>query len=104
VGWESRSLSKIQQCFSHCAKDYVLALGLDCKASAIECFLITGDEALRRRARRFGVDSVDAPHLVQLFAETKLLTAAQPCLDRMRLLGFGIPQPVYEEILRQLGE
>ncbi|MGH9843992.1 MAG: hypothetical protein ACREEM_35095, partial [Blastocatellia bacterium] len=83
------------------ADRHVLALGLDCKASTTECFLITGDEALRRRAQKFGLASVDAPHIIQLFAEAKLITAARPHLDQMRQQGFGLTQQVYEEILRQ---
>lgn len=86
------------------ADRHVLALALDRQTSTTECFLITGDEALRRRAKRFGINSVDAPHLIQLFAEAKFITAAKPHLDQMRQQGFGITEHVYEDILRQLGE
>lgn len=86
------------------ADRHVLALALDRHASVPDTFLITGDEKLRRRAQKFGLASVDAPHIIQLFAEAKLITAARPHLDHMRQQGFGITQQVYEEILRQLGE
>ena len=86
------------------ADRHVLALAIDRQASIPDCFLITGDEKLRRRALRFGIASVDAPHLIQLFAESGFITAAKPHLDQMRLLGYGITDEVYEEILSQLGE
>jgi predicted nucleic acid-binding protein len=86
------------------ADRHVLALAIDRQASIPDCFLITGDEKLRRRAMRFGVASIDAPHLIQLFAEGGLITAAKPHLDQMRSLGYGIADEVYEEILSQLGE
>jgi predicted nucleic acid-binding protein len=86
------------------ADRHVLALAIDRQASIPDCFLITGDEKLRRRAMRFGIASVDAPHLIQLFAEGGFITAAKPHLDQMRLLGYGITDEVYEEILSQLGE
>ena len=79
---------------------HVLALAVDHQPS----FLVTGDESLRRRAQALGVPSVDAPHLIQLFAEAKLIAAAKPHLDQMRQRGYGIPQDVYEQILRDLGE
>lgn len=82
----------------------VLALAIDRQLSIPDCFLITGDEKLRRRALRFGIGSVDAPHLIQLFAEGGFITAAKPHLDQMRLLGYGIREEVYEEILHRLGE
>lgn len=86
------------------ADRHVLALAIDRQASIPDCFLITADEKLRRRALRFGIASVDAPHLIQLLAEAKFIAAAKPRLDQMRLLGYGITQEVYEEILRRLGE
>ena len=86
------------------ADRHVLALAIDRQASIPDCFLITGDEKLRRRAQRFGIASVDAPHLIQLLTEGGFITAAKPHLDQMRLLGYGITQEVYEEILRRLGE
>jgi len=86
------------------ADRHVLALALDRQASTADCYLITGDESLRRRAQRFGLASVDAPHLIQLFAEATLIAAAKPHLDLMRQRGFGITQQDYDEILRQLGE
>jgi len=86
------------------ADRHVLALAIDRQASIPDCFLITGDEKLRRRAQRFGIASVDAPHLIQLLTEGGFITAAKPHLDKMRLLGYGITQEVYEEILRLLGE
>jgi len=86
------------------ADRHVLALAIDRQASIPDCFLITGDEKLRRRAMRFGIASIDAPHLIQLFAEGSFITAAKPHLDQMRSLGYGITQKVYEEILSRLGE
>jgi predicted nucleic acid-binding protein len=86
------------------ADRHVLALAIDRRASIPDCFLITGDEKLRRRAMRFGIASVDAPHLIQLFAEGGFITAAKPHLDQIRSLGYGITDEVYEEILSQLGE
>jgi predicted nucleic acid-binding protein len=83
---------------------HVLALALDHQTSTPDCFLITGDEKLRRRAQKFGLASIDAPHLIQLFAEANLITAAKPHLDQMRQQGFGITQQDYEDILRRLGE
>jgi len=53
---------------------------------------------------RFGIASIDAPHLIQLFAEGGFIAAAKPHLDQMRLLGYGITDEVYEEILSRLGE
>lgn len=86
------------------ADRHVLALALDRQITTPHCFLITGDEALRRRAQRFALAAVDAPHLIQLFAEARLITAAKPHLDLMRQRGFGITPQVYDDILRQLGE
>jgi predicted nucleic acid-binding protein len=86
------------------ADRHVLALAIDRQASIPDCYLITGDEKLRRRALRFGIGSVDAPHLIQLLAEAGLIRAAKPHLDQMRLRGYGITQEIYEEILRQMGE
>lgn len=86
------------------ADRHVLALAIDRQASIPDCFLITGDEKLRRYALRFGIASVDAPHLIQLLAEGGFITEAKPHLDQMRQLGYGITQEVYEEILRLLGE
>ena len=78
----------------------MLASALDHQPSC----LITGDEALRRRAQRLGIPSIDAPHVIQLLAEVKLIAAAKPHLDQMRQRGYGIPQAVYERILRDVGE
>ncbi|MBO0722795.1 MAG: hypothetical protein J2P41_18365 [Blastocatellia bacterium] len=86
------------------ADRHVLALAIDRQVAIPECFLITGDEKLRRRALRFGIGSVDAPHLIQLLAEAGFITAAKPHLDQMRSRGYGITQENYEEILKQLGE
>ena len=77
-----------------------LALALDYRPSC----LITGDEARRRRAQRLGIPSIDAPHVIQLLAETKLIAAAKPHLNQMRQRGYGIPRAVYERILRDVGE
>jgi predicted nucleic acid-binding protein len=86
------------------ADRHVLALAIDRQVSIPDCFLITGDEKLRRHALRFGIGSVDAPHLIQLLAEAGLIMAAKPHLDQMRLRGYGITQEIYEEILLRLGE
>jgi len=40
----------------------------------------------------------------KLCAEAKLIAAAKLHLDRMRQRGYGIPQAVYERILRDVGE
>jgi predicted nucleic acid-binding protein len=53
---------------------------------------------------RLGIPSIDAPHVIQLFAEAKLIAAAKLHLDQMRQRGYGIQQAVYERILRDVGE
>jgi hypothetical protein len=55
-------------------------------------------------SQRLGIPSIDAPHVIQLVAEAKLIAAAKPHLDQMRQRGYGIPQTVYERILRDVGE
>jgi predicted nucleic acid-binding protein len=55
-------------------------------------------------SQRLGIPSIDAPHVIQLLAEAKLMAAAKPHLDQMRQRGYGIPQAVYEQILRDVGE
>lgn len=78
----------------------VIALAIDHQPA----YLLTGDVALQKKARQFGILSIDAPHLVQLMVEAKLLEKAKPCLDLMQQRNFGIHEPIYRSILLALGE
>ena len=78
----------------------VIALALDHRP----CVIVTGDQRLSNKAKQLQIATISAPRVVQLLAEAKLIQAAKPHLDQMRQFGFGIPQRLYEEILRRLGE
>jgi predicted nucleic acid-binding protein len=78
----------------------ILALALDCQP----CVLITGDRAIVSKAKQLSISTMTAPDVIQLLAEEKLIAVAKPCLDEMRQRGFGVPEAVYQAILRSLGE
>lgn len=82
------------------ADRHVLGLALDHRP----CVIVTGDRGLSNKAKPFQIATISAPRIVQLLAEDKLIKAAKPHLDQMRQLEFGIPQRLYEEILRGLDE
>jgi predicted nucleic acid-binding protein len=82
------------------ADRHVLALAIDHRPALI----VTGDRGLQNKAKQLLVATIDAPTVVRLLVEANLIPAAKPHLDQMRLSGFGIPQLLYEEILRALGE
>ena len=95
----SQSMQAVPQMRSEADRS-VLALALD----HFPCFVITGDRALRNRAARLQSTAISAPRIVQLLAESGLIAAAKPHLDRMMASGFGIPQVLYDAILGELGE
>lgn len=82
------------------ADRHVLALALGHQP----CVIVTGDRGLINKAKQLQVRTIDAPRVVQLLAETKLIPAAKPYLDQMSQRGFGIPQEMYKAILNTLGE
>jgi predicted nucleic acid-binding protein len=82
------------------ADQSVLALSLQHPGSLI----VSGDRGLARSARQLTLDVVDAPRVVQLLTATGIAAPARPGLDLMRSRDFGIPQALYETILRELGE
>lgn len=99
---EAPTLSSLQQAplLKSEADRHVLGLALDHRP----CVIVTGDRGLSNRAKQFQIAAISAPRVVQLLAEAKLIKVAKPHLDQMRQLEFGIPQRLYEEILRGLDE
>jgi predicted nucleic acid-binding protein len=77
-----------------------LALALDHQP----CVVVTGDRAMIRKAKQLSIVTMTAPDVVRLLAEEKLITSARPHLDQMRQQEFGIPEALYQSILRSLGE
>jgi predicted nucleic acid-binding protein len=105
VNWlkeEAPTLSSLQQVplLRSEADRHVLGLALDHRP----CVIVTGDRGLSNKAKQFQIATISAPRIVQLLAEAKFIKAAKPHLDQMRQLKFGIPQRLYEEILRGLSE
>lgn len=82
------------------ADRHALALALDRRP----CVILTGDLQLTRKAGHLGIRCVNPPLVVQALAETGVISAAGPHLDRMVRLGFGIPEGLYQRILKALGE
>lgn len=82
------------------ADRHVLALAIERSPS----ILITGDRRLANKAEVFGIVCLIPPRIVQMLAEAGVVPAARPHLDQMRQIGFGIPDEVYDDILRTLEE
>ena len=77
---------------------------LSIAASKSADFIRTDDRVVRREADRMGMICLSSPEVVSLFRRRGLLRRVKPTLDLMRRRSFGIPDNVYEHVLRDLGE